>query len=124
MNLQPINDRILVRLFEHPSEEQKIGSIIVPEVAREKENICGSQVYLDKPFHRGTVVAAGPGRLMEITCKRCGNESVTRREMSIKVGDVVLFGKFYDMAMEDLVLLREDDILAVEADFDRVPMTA
>lgn len=113
--LQPINDRVLVRLFEHPSEEQKIGSIIVPEIAREKENICGSQVFLDKPMHRGTVVATGPGALVESSCNGCGREHLVRKPVSVKPGDIIYFGHFFDLSIDNLILLREDDILGVEA---------
>jgi chaperonin GroES len=93
MALRPLYDRILVKRLE--SEEKTKGGIIIPESAKEK------------PLE-GKVVAVGNGKLLE-------NGSV--RELSVKKNDKILFGKYAGTEVkidgEDMVILREDDILAV-----------
>lgn len=93
MNLRPLNDRVVVKRME---EEQKTaGGIIIPDTAKEK------------PI-QGEVVAAGNGRLME---------DGTRKALDIKKGDRVLFGKYSGTEItlegEEVLIMREDDILAV-----------
>ncbi|UQA59285.1 co-chaperone GroES [Polyangium aurulentum] len=93
MKIRPLHDRIVVKRLE--SESQTKGGIIIPDTAKEK------------PIE-GRVVAVGNGKVL-----RDGKV----RPLDIKVGDVVLFGKYsgnevkYDG--EEHVLLREDDVLAV-----------
>jgi chaperonin GroES len=93
MKIRPLHDRIVVKRLE--SESQTKGGIIIPDTAKEK------------PIE-GRVVAVGNGKVL-----RDGKV----RSLDIKVGDVVLFGKYsgnevkYDG--EEHVLLREDDVLAV-----------
>ena len=93
MALRPLYDRILVKRLE--SEEKTKGGIIIPESAKEK------------PLE-GKIVAVGNGKLLE-------NGSV--RELSVKKNDKILFGKYAGTEVkidgEDMVILREDDILAV-----------
>lgn len=93
MNIRPLGDRIVVRRLE--SEEVSQGGIIIPDKAREK------------PM-RGKVVALGGGNLLD---------SGKVIPIDLKIGDVVLFGKYagVEVEIEDetLLLVREDDILAV-----------
>jgi len=95
LKIRPLDDRIVVEPFE--AEERTAGGIVLPDSAREK------------PM-QGTVIAAGPGKLMEKTGKR--------GEMSLKVGDAVFYGKYTGTNIEingqDLVILRESDVLAVQ----------
>ena len=95
MNIRPLDDRIVVEAME--AEEKTAGGIVLPDTAREK------------PLH-GKVLAAGPGKLIEKT----GN----RGKMSIKVGDVVIYGKYtgteIELDGEKLVILRESDVLAIQ----------
>jgi len=93
MNLRPLNDRVVVRRIE---EEQKTaGGIIIPDTAKEK------------PI-QGEVVAVGNGKVLED-----GN----RRALDVKAGDRVLFGKYAGTEIkvegEELLIMREDDILAI-----------
>ncbi|MDI1429956.1 MULTISPECIES: co-chaperone GroES [Polyangium] len=93
MKIRPLHDRIVVKRLE--SETQTKGGIIIPDSAKEK------------PIE-GRVVAVGNGKLL-----RDGK----LRPLDIKVGDVVLFGKYAGNEVkidgEDYVLLREDDLLAI-----------
>ncbi len=90
--LQPLADRLVVRPIER--EEVTKGGILLPDTVREKPQ-------------EGKVIAVGPGRLSE-DGKRIG--------MDVKVGDIVIYAKYggTDIKVEDeeLVILRESDILA------------
>jgi chaperonin GroES len=90
--LRPLDDRVVVRPLE--AEEVTAGGIYLPDAAKEKPQ-------------RGKVVAAGPGKLLD---------SGNRGELSVKVGDEVIFGKYggseVEVDGEDLKILRESDILA------------
>ena len=93
MNLRPLNDRVVVKRVE---EEQKTaGGIIIPDTAKEK------------PI-QGEVVAVGNGKVME---------DGSRRALDVKAGDKVLFGKYAGTEIkvggEELLIMREDDIVAV-----------
>jgi len=93
MKLKPLNDRVVVRRFE---EEQKtVGGIIIPDTAKEK------------PI-QGEVMAVGSGKVLE---------DGSRRPLDVKVGDRVLFGKYAGTDIkvegEELLIMREDDILAI-----------
>ncbi len=92
-NVRPLSDRILVKRLE--SEAKTKGGIIIPDTAKEK------------PIE-GTVVAVGPGKV---------RDDGSRREVSLKQGDRVLFGKYDGTEVkidgEDYVILRESDVLAV-----------
>lgn len=92
MALNPLDDRVVVEPVD--AEETTAGGIVLPDAAREKPQ-------------RGKIVATGPGRLLE---------SGDRAEMSLAVGDEVLFGKYggTDIEVEgvEVKILRESDILA------------
>ncbi len=92
MALNPLDDRVVVEPVD--AEETTAGGIVLPDAAREKPQ-------------RGKIVATGPGRLLE---------SGERAEMSLAVGDEVLFGKYggTDIEVEgvEVKILRESDILA------------
>jgi chaperonin GroES len=93
IKLQPLGDRVVIQRDE--SEEKTAGGIVLPDAAQ------------DKPA-RGRVVSIGNGRLLD---------DGTRSEMQIKVGDRVLFssyaGETFKIDDDELLLMREDDILAV-----------
>ena len=93
MALQPLGDRILVKLMEE--DEKSPGGIILPDSAKEKPQ-------------EGKVVAVGKGRLLE---------DGTLRPLEIKVGDTVLFAKYSGTEVnhedKEFTILREDDVLAV-----------
>jgi chaperonin GroES len=93
MNLRPLHDRILVRRVD--VAEQAKGGIIIPDTAKEKPQ-------------EGLVVAVGNGKLLD---------NGTRLEMSLKEGDRILFTKYAGTDVkidgEELLILREDDALAV-----------
>jgi chaperonin GroES len=92
-NLKPLGNRLVVEPIEQ--EERTAAGIILPETAKEKPQ-------------QGVVVAVGPGALLE-----CGK----RQEMSVKVGEKVLYAKYggteVKMGGRTLLILREDDVLAV-----------
>jgi chaperonin GroES len=92
LNLRPLDDRVVVRPLE--AEEMTAGGIVLPDAAKEKPQ-------------RGKVLATGPGKLLD---------SGNRGELSVKVGDEVIFGKYggseVEVDGEDLKILRESDILA------------
>lgn len=93
LRLQPLGDRVVVK--RESSEEKTAGGIVLPDTAKEKPS-------------RGTVQAVGNGRLLD---------DGTRAELQVKVGDRVLFsswaGETFKVGDEELLLMREEDILAV-----------
>ena len=93
IKFRPMDDRVLVEPCE--AEEATAGGIILPDTAREKPQ-------------RGTVMATGPGKLLD---------SGNRGEMSVRVGDEVFYGKYagteIEFGTEKCVVLRENDILAI-----------
>jgi chaperonin GroES len=93
MKIRPLHDRVVVRRQEE--ERTSAGGIVIPDSAAEKPS-------------RGLVVAVGNGKPLE---------NGDTRSLAVKVGDVVLFGKYsgneVKVAGEDLVVMREDDIMAV-----------
>ena len=93
MKIRPLQDRLVVK--RTPEEEKTKGGIIIPDTAKEK------------PLE-GVVVAVGSGKVVK------GGKVVA---LDVKAGDKVLFGKYSGTEVkvdgEDLVLLREDDVLAV-----------
>ncbi len=90
--LQPLADRVVVKPIER--EEVTKGGIVLPDTAKEKPQ-------------EGEVIAVGPGRL---------SEDGKRMDMDVKVGDVVIYAKYggteIKIEEEELVILRESDILA------------
>jgi chaperonin GroES len=95
MKIRPLDDRVVIEPFE--AEETTAGGIVLPDTAREKPQ-------------QGKVIAAGPGKLLEKTGER--------GKMSLKIGDVVFYGKYSGTNIElngmDYVILRESDVLAVQ----------
>ncbi len=93
MAIRPLHDRVLVRRLE--DEKKTPGGIVIPDTAAEK------------PM-QGEVVAVGNGKLLE---------SGEIRPLDVKVGDKVLFGKYsgteVKVSGEDLLVMREDDIMGV-----------
>jgi chaperonin GroES len=93
MRLKPLGDRVVVRPLEE--EERTKGGIVLPDTAKEK------------PQH-GEVLAVGPGAL---------DEDGERMPMDVGVGDRVLFAKYAGTEIkiddEDLLILRQSDILAI-----------
>jgi len=92
IKLQPLADRLVVRPIER--EEVTKGGIYLPDTVKEKPQ-------------EGKVLAVGPGRLTEE-----GN----RIAMDVKVGDIVIYARYggaeIKLEGEELVILRESDILA------------
>ena len=94
--LQPLGDRVVLQREE--GEEKTAGGILLPDAAQ------------DKPA-RGTIVSVGNGRMLD---------DGTRSELQVKPGDRVIFssyaGETFTVNDEELLLMREDDILAVIED--------
>lgn len=92
IKLRPLDDRIVVEPSE--AEETTPGGIVLPDTAKEKPQ-------------RGTVLAVGPGRLLD---------NGKRSEISVAVGDEVIFGKYSGTDIEidgrEVKILRESDVLA------------
>lgn len=93
MKLRPLHDRVVVKRLEE--EKTSPGGIVIPETAKEK------------PI-KGQVLAVGNGKVLE-------NGDV--RPLDVKVGDKVLFGKYAGTEVtvddQELLVMREDDIMAV-----------
>ena len=92
MTVKPLDDRVLVKPLE--AEEKSAGGIILPEMAKEKPQ-------------QGKVVAVGTGKLLD---------SGERSAVTVKIGDIVLFGKYggTDIKIDGLEhkILRESEIFA------------
>ena len=92
IKIRPLDDRVVVRPTE--AEEVTAGGIVLPDSAKEKPQ-------------RGTVIAVGAGRLLD---------NGTRGELSVVVGDEVIYGKFggadIEVDGEEVKILREIEILA------------
>ena len=92
INIRPLDDRVVVEPLE--AEETTAGGIVLPDSAQEKPQ-------------RGTIVAIGAGKLLD---------SGERGEMSVAVGDEVIYGKYGGTDIEvdgtEVKILREGDILA------------
>ena len=94
LKLQPLGDRVVVRREE--SEGRTAGGIVLPDAAKEKPT-------------RGIIEAVGNGKLLD---------DGTRGKLQVKAGDRVLFtswaGETFKVGNEDeLLLMREEDILAI-----------
>jgi len=92
IKLQPLADRVVVKPIE--KEEVTKGGIVLPDTAKEKPQ-------------EGKVIVVGPGRL---------SEDGKLIPMGVKVGDIVVYSKYggidYKLDDEDVLILRESDILA------------
>lgn len=93
-SLSPLADRVVVERV--PPQETTAGGILLPDTVK------------DKP-REGTVVAAGPGRLVESTGER--------RPLEVHPGDRILFGSYAGEEIrvdgKDYLILKEADILAI-----------
>ena len=93
MNLKPLSDRVVVRRVD--SESVTKGGIFIPDAATEKAD-------------QGTVLAVGPGK------RNTQGEIIA---LGVQTNDRVLFGKFSGQTVkvdgEELLILREEDILGV-----------
>jgi chaperonin GroES len=90
--IEPLGDRVVIR--PTPKEEVSKGGIVLPDTAKEKPQ-------------EGKIIAVGPGRLTEE-----GN----RIAMDVKKGDKVIYSKYagteFKLDTEELIIMREGDILA------------
>ena len=93
MKIRPLHDRVIVKRVEE--ERKSAGGIVIPDTAAEKPSV-------------GEVVYAGPGKT---------DEAGKLQPMGVKVGDKVLFGKYsgqeFKMDGQDLLHMREDDIIGI-----------
>jgi chaperonin GroES len=94
MKIRPLGDKVVVKAST--AEERTSGGIVLPDAAREKPQ-------------QGTVVAVGPGRLLE---------SGDRAAMSVKEGDTVIYSKYggneIKLDGEELLILDQESIYAVK----------
>ena len=89
--LEPLGDRVVGKALR---EEVTKGGIVLPDTAKEKPQ-------------DGKVIAVGPGKL---------TDEGKRLAMDVKVGDIVIYAKYagteFKLDNEELIILRESDILA------------
>ena len=94
MNLQPLDDRIVVRPNE--AEERTVSGLVIPDTAKEKPQ-------------QGEVLAVGPGKRSDTTGELIPTD--------VKVGDTVVYSKYGGTEItsdgEDLLILSSRDVLAV-----------
>ena len=94
MNLQPLEDRIVVRPGE--SEERTASGLVIPDTAKEKPQ-------------QGEVLAVGPGRRSDNTGEIIPTD--------VSVGDTVVYSKYGGTEItiegEDLLILNARDVLAI-----------
>ena len=92
LKIRPLDDRVVVKPEE--AEETTAGGIVLPDSAKEEPQ-------------RGTVVAVGPGKLLD---------NGSRGTLSVAVGDIVIYGKYGGSDIEvdgdEVKILYERDILA------------
>jgi chaperonin GroES len=93
MKIRPLHDRVIIKRMEE--ERMSAGGIVIPDSAAEK------------PI-RGEVMAVGHGKR---------NDKGDLVALDVKVGDKVLFGKYSGTEVkvdgQDLLVMREEDIMAV-----------
>lgn len=93
MNLRPLHDRVIVKRLDQ--ETMTASGIVLPETAAEKPD-------------QGEVLAIGNGKIME---------DGKVRQLAVKVGDRVLFGKYSGQAVkidgDEYLVMREEDLFAV-----------
>ena len=93
--LQPLGDRVIVKPI--PREEITKGGIVLPDTVKEKPQ-------------EGKVLAVGPGKM---------TEDGKRMPLDVKVGDIVIYAKYGGTEIkeldDELIILRESDILAKKA---------
>ena len=92
--LRPLGDKVVVKPSE--AEETSAGGIILPDAAKQKPQ-------------EGTVLAVGPGRILD---------NGERRSLTVQVGDTVIYSKYggteFKHEGDTLVILDEDQIYAVK----------
>jgi chaperonin GroES len=95
MKVRPLHDRLVIRRIEE--KETVKGGIIIPDTAKEKPQ-------------EAEVLAVGNGKVLD---------NGTKLALDVKVGDRILFGKYSGTEIkidgEDVLILREDEVLAVLA---------
>ncbi len=93
MKIRPLHDRVIIKRLEE--ERTSPGGIVIPDSAAEK------------PV-QGKVLAVGKGKILQ---------DGTVRPLDVKVSDKILFGKYSGTEIkidgEELVVMREDDLMAV-----------
>ena len=93
MKFRPLHDRVLIKVLD--SEEKTSGGIIIPDTAKEKPQ-------------EGEVVAIGPGAT---------NDAGKLAPMDVKVGDIVLFGKWFGTEVKidgkEYSIMKESDIMGI-----------
>ena len=93
MKFRPLHDRVLIKVLD--SEEKTSGGIIIPDTAKEKPQ-------------EGEIVAVGPGAM---------NDTGKLAPMDVKVGDVVLFGKWSGTEVKidgkEYSIMKESDIMGI-----------
>jgi chaperonin GroES len=93
MNIRPLHDRLIVK--REAEERKSPGGIVIPDIVTEKPTF-------------GKVIAVGKGKILE-------NGEV--RPPDVKRGDKILFGKYSGTEVkvdgEELVVMREEDVMAV-----------
>ena len=93
MKFRPLHDRVLIKVLD--SDEKTAGGIIIPDTAKEKPQ-------------EGEVIAVGSGAI---------NEAGKLRPMDVKVGDVVLFGKWSGTEVKidgkEYSIMKEADIMGI-----------
>lgn len=94
MAIRPLGDKVVVKPSE--AEDKSAGGIILPDNAKQKPQ-------------EGTVIAVGNGRVLD---------SGERRELTVKVGDVVVYSKYggteFKLEGDTVVILDEDQIYAIK----------
>ena len=93
MKVKPLGDRVLIKPLEE--KEEKRGSIIIPDTAKEKPQ-------------EGEIVAVGRGKI---------TDKGEVKPLELKVGDKILYGKYSGTEVKidnkEYLILHEDDILAI-----------
>ena len=93
MKFRPLHDRVLIKVLD--SEEKTSGGIIIPDTAKEKPQ-------------EGEIVAVGPGAM---------NDTGKLAPMDVKVGDIVLFGKWSGTEVKidgkEYSIMKESDIMGI-----------
>ena len=93
MKFRPLHDRVLIKVLD--SEEKTSGGLIIPDTAKEKPQ-------------EGEVVAVGPG---------AKSEDGKIVSMDVKVGDIVLFGKWSGTEIKidgtEYSIMKESDVMGI-----------
>ncbi len=101
VKLQPLADRLVVKPIAR--EEVTRSGIVLPDTAKEKPQ-------------EGEVLAVGPGRM---------NDEGKRIPLDVKVGDIVVYAKYggmeYKVGDQELIILRESDVVAKKVSPETVP---